>query len=140
MNRKSATETDVALLNAPTRIGMSRETRHLRCKLNTHERLAKSEVLARMLDDLDSMEARHKAAKADMKEAEDDQHGSVKSTAYDVRTATEARDVECEWVADFETAKVELVRLDTDEVVQSRDLTDHDRQLALNVTGSASAP
>lgn len=134
---RTKTETDVALLNAPTRIGMSKETRSLRCKLTT---LAKAEVLARSFNELEDMEARHKSARADMKEAEDDQAGIVKSTAYDVRTGTEARDTECEWIADFETAKVELVRLDTDDVVQSRDLTDHDRQLALNVSGSAGAP
>ena len=120
-------------LNAPTRIGLERCVRSLRCSLTPSERLSKSQVLADQLNELETLEAKHKALKAEMRELEAAAVRIVRDLGYDVRTGTELRDTECEFVADFELDRHELVRLDTGDVIMSEKLPDAKRQLALKI-------
>lgn len=128
-------EAEVYPLTAPPRVGIERTSRSLRVELSEEELGRKAQALAAELHALDELRERHKAERAAMKEAEGLQADAVKILGVDVRTRSELRDVECEWIADFPRGLVELVRLDTDEVVAERPIEPRDRQLAIRLAG-----
>ncbi len=130
-----ALEAEVYPLTAPPRVPLERTSRSLRVGLTDEELQRKAQALAAELHALDELRAAHKAERAAMKEAETVQADSVKLLGTDVRTRSESRDVECEWIADFPRGVVELVRLDTDEVVAERPIEPRDRQLAIRLAG-----
>lgn len=112
---------------------MQRESRKLRAKLTQPEHVAKSEEMAKQLQQLDQLVAHNKAEKAHMRETEKARELQIRELATDVRLGSEMRDVQCRWVADFTRKVIELVRLDTMETVESRRMNDEDRQLAIEL-------
>ena len=126
---------DVYPITAPPRVPLDRCVRLLRVPLTVHELAKKSDTLAHELHEHAKLKAEHKAAKAAMKAEDDCQGQKVADLGHDVRTRSEARDVECEWIADFPRGLVELVRLDDGAVIEDRALTNADRQLAIQISG-----
>lgn len=110
---------------------MQRVLRKLRAKITQDEHVAKAEQMAKQLKQLDEMVSSHKAQKSAMRELEKARELQVREIATDVRLGSEMRDVPCRWVADLVRRRVELVRLDTMETVESRAMSDQDRQLAI---------
>lgn len=115
----------------PIRVQMARELRQLRAKLTSSEHVAKAEELAKEIGSYDALMLAHKAARARMREREKAQELSIREIATDVGLGSEVRDIACRWVADFARNSVELIRLDTGAVVESRPMGDSDRQLAI---------
>lgn len=120
-------------MKPPSQVQMQRELRRLRAKLTPDERLAKSEDMAKKLQQYDDLVGNHKAQKSAMRELEKAREVEIREIAKDVRLGSEVRDVGCRWVADFARKRVELVRLDTMETISSRSMTDADRQLAIEL-------
>ncbi len=56
----------------------------------------------------------------------------VDELAGKVVSGTELREVDCEWQKNFKDAMVDLVRLDTMEVVDSRPMNDEEKQMGLD--------
>ena len=128
-------EADVYPLTAPTRVTLETTSRSLRVELTEDEYGRKAQALAAELHTLEQLRARHKAQRAAMRAEDQAQAETVHELGTDVRTRSERRDVECEWIADFPRGLVDLVRTDTGEVLDSRPIEARDRQLAIRLAG-----
>lgn len=109
-------------------------TRDLRCDLTEPETLKKGEQLARQTSELNTLKSGHKAQKAAMTELEKEGQDEINRTAYDVRTHSELRPVECVWYADYGRDQAILVRTDTGIELEKRTLTDDERQAELGLS------
>ena len=118
-------------MSLPSRVPMARELKQLRAKLTREEHIEKAELMAKELGVYDAEVLRNKVAKATMRQSELEQASLVRRISTDVRLGSEVRDVACQWVADFPRRVVELIRTDTSEVIDSRSMTDSDRQMAI---------
>lgn len=105
--------------------------RDLRCQLTEEEVNDRGQELARMHGRYGRMLSEHKAAKAKMRDDEKDLEMLISGKAYDVRSKTEERVVECEWQADYDRQLAVLVRTDTGEEIKTRELTEDDRQRSM---------
>lgn len=108
-------------------------TRDLRCDLTLDQVREKGEHLARQSAEQDLLKAKNKAEKTAMAEAEKEKAAEISRTAYDVRTRSELRAVECEWQADYGRDRAVLVRLDTGAELERRTLTAEERQMELQI-------
>lgn len=110
---------------------MTTELQHLPVKLTDAELLARgreSGELALAIQQVhDELAAAKIAAKEKLKVFGD----RDRELDRQLRSGTEDRDVECELRFDFDAGIVRTVRLDTDEVVSERDVTDEERQSTL---------
>lgn len=106
-------------------------TRQLKCRLTESEVAAAASELATRLDDVDSIKLAAKEA-ADNFKAE---VSKVKKRSSDlrnmVRDHVETRMVECEDRMDYKAGIVHVIRLDTQEQIKTRTLTDDERQAFL---------
>ena len=102
--------------------------RPLRVPLTDDEHRAKGQALAAQHEAVVLLEQQHKAAKAEMRDAESDAKAVLAALAWDVRTQSETRSIECEEIADYSKGTVDVVRLDTGAVVDTRPLSDAERQ------------
>lgn len=124
---------------------MSREIRGtlyrtLRCKLNDLEQLEKGKRLGEKNAELRDLKAHHKAEKAAMKAAEDELDAECLQLQVDVLEGAEARSVECTVFHDYGKGKVETVRSDTFEVIESRPMVETERQLQMGGMPPAPLP
>lgn len=121
----------MAAKDAPATKVLTKEIRLLPCRLTDEEWAQRAGELASVVADVSLEESRQKSAKAEMKArleelaAKRDRLGNV------VTRHEEQRDVQVEIVADFGIGKAETIRKDTYEVIHSRPLTDHERQMGL---------
>lgn len=107
--------------------------RYLPVKLTTAEHRAKSEQLARTVDDIDGVKARKKVAAEKFKDEESTLMGVQSRLAKEVETGFEDRRVVCQWQDDFARKTKRLYREDTGEVVETRPMTPGEYQQRLDV-------
>lgn len=105
--------------------------RELPCKLTDEELLVKALELTKL-------DAKHDALQLEKKRLTEEIAGKIKANLGAQRvlfgqigSRREVRDVECQDTLDFDRGIVETRRLDTDEVIHSRVMTDIERQPAL---------
>ncbi len=103
----------------------------LPCALDSQELVLKSKQLAQLLCDQANVELEKKEANATFKEQLDDIDKRMSALALEVRTGREYREVPCTERADYADNRVEIVRMDTGEVVRIRPLLQGERQEAL---------
>ena len=108
----------------------------LRCELTAEEHKRKAEALASGVAELVTLEEGKKAAAKHWQEQIEEQRRANNVLAYDVRTGTESRPVECTERPRFKDMHVDGIRLDMPEgdpraVVTSRAMLPHERQLEL---------
>lgn len=92
-----------------------------------------SEQLARGIQDIEGMK---EARKIEVKRRNAEilaLQEQVDGLADKVINRTELRPVECEWRKIFETAQVDLVRLDTMQTIESRPMDEDEKQLGLPI-------
>jgi len=106
------------------------ETRHLPCTLTIDEIAAHAAELAIKVRDHDVIEEEKKSANSTFKARLDGLETEMRRLARLVREKKESRDVECMWVADFDAGRVDLVRQDNGEIVDTRAMTPEDRQVS----------
>jgi hypothetical protein len=114
------------------------EMRVLKVTLNEEEWDAKSSELARVVmeerDQEDAIDRQTEDAKAVKKALEGRLagiRGNRNALATAVATRQVDRDVPCDWFYHLDGGKAVLVRRDTNEAVESRDLKPEERQLAI---------
>lgn len=112
------------------------EVRDLPCQMSEQERLLKSMALAQKLDELDRVQLEKKAANDAFKERLNACHDAVSSLSREVRTGMEERPIECTENARYDDMMVDLIRMDTGEVVSSRPMHPSERQQALQLSSS----
>lgn len=109
---------------------MSRETRSLPCKLTDDEVAQRAAKMAAHVHDLVGLEVKAKASAAEFKEEKGRLSAEVKILAAAVRHRAEVRDVEVEIVHDDIRFAVDVIRLDTGEVVSTRRMNADEEQAA----------
>jgi hypothetical protein len=106
-------------------------TKSLPVRLTLDEVLQKSADLAGTVQDYATEESRQADIKAQLRAKLTELDAKRTQLAIVVARKEEYRDVRCEVVADVETLLANITRTDTGEIVQSRPLTDSERQKAL---------
>lgn len=106
-------------------------TRNLRWILTRDEVHAYGQELARANASKDEAEERKKEVDAQLK-AEIESHSTrALNLARKINNGYEYRDVECRLDFDYKKNSVAIVRLDTMETIETRAMTDDERQLGL---------
>lgn len=103
-------------------------TKSLPVKLTQEELLSKSGELAGTVQDYATEERRQADVKAQLKARLTELDARRTQLAFVVARQEEERDVRCDVIADLNSLVANITRVDTGEVVQSRPLTDAERQ------------
>lgn len=106
--------------------------RQVAVKLTNEEKLLKAQEVAELVAEVGRLEDEKKSVGSDFKARIDERNASMRRLAYQLRSGTELREVECFERLKAHKDKVEIVRTDTLEVVSERPATPEDRQLSLN--------
>jgi hypothetical protein len=106
-----------------------RIVKDLRVVLSEAEHLAKGQLLAKSAFDMSELEAGKATAAASYARQIKDLKRVQGRLSYDVQTGTEVRPVECEERRRFEALAVDIIRLDTGEVIDTRAMTHDECQL-----------
>lgn len=105
----------------------------LRCELTADEKVRKSVELADGVKELERLEAEKTANAKTFKDKIDQRKLENTNLAYDVRTGTEERPVECYEYPRFDDLQVDIIRSDMvpHALVRSRNMQPHERQMQL---------
>lgn len=110
-----------------------RVTRILPVKLSKSEVVERGQLAAQVLHKIDEAEAEKKRVAADVKERTEALESELRRLSYIVEREEEDRTVECSWHFDFMKNEKNLIREDTGEVVETKPMTDEERQIALEM-------
>lgn len=110
---------------------MDQKTRKLPVRLTDTELLAKSKELAARITELEDVEATKKSAVAQCKLKSDDLEAEIHDLAKILRTGREDREVEVKELRNDQARTIEVIRIDTGEIVESRPMTIHELQKPL---------
>lgn len=105
--------------------------RMLPCSLNEEELLARTSVLVAKIHEHGVEEEDQREAKASMKKKLDDLDREITCIARVVREKKELRPVEVSEVKNYPRRIVEFIRVDTGEAVDSRPMTEPERNVEL---------
>ena len=106
-------------------------TRSLPCELTEQEYKDRARELTDTMHDRDKIELERTEHAKTLKWKMDRKTTEIQILARTVRTKEEDRQVQCEHQTDYEDAVVNVVRLDTGEIVGSRPMTHEERQQQL---------
>jgi arsenate reductase-like glutaredoxin family protein len=106
-------------------------TRFLPCKLTEEEVKAKAVDLATTITDLEDLQDEFEKLKKTMSEQIKSKEKEYKRLAVIVRDKIENREVECYLRRVDDKLIMQVIRADTYEVVQTRPMTDGERQLVM---------
>lgn len=109
------------------------ETRVLDVKLTREEVEKRSRELALTIKEHDRIDADRKAEAAAAKLKLDELNAQIRKLSTAVELRTEQQEVPCEWQVDPIRLRMNLVRLDTNSIVTTRDMTKEERQLEFPV-------
>lgn len=123
----------------------STENRCLRCTVKPSEMNDLAKEQSELIQEVDSLEEAKKASASQYKAHIDEKSARARRIAGHITNGWIEKDVKCEWkfeCSGFDSAtgepiyhpeKKALIRLDTGEVVEVRDITNDERQLALPI-------
>lgn len=109
------------------------EARFLPVKLDQDELRDRGDKLAAVIQDLNAEENRQVDMKAQMKARLSELDAKKTQLAIVISRREEDRDVQVDIFADYGRAVMEVVRRDTGEVLNSRRMTEEERQQALPI-------
>lgn len=103
------------------------------CKVNLedNERLERSKELTSVLSEIDSEEENLKQRKKEIQAKIDDLEKQARRLRFAISSGYEYRDVECIEEFNHQKGLVTIRRVDTDELVRTRQMKDSERQLPL---------
>lgn len=110
-----------------------KEKRSLPVALTQEELLEKSQELAKDQLDIKDTEARAKDVAADFKAIIAKLDATIGILSRAITNGYEYREVECEWQYNYKTGIKTLTRLDTGKTVKEEIISDHERQIGLEV-------
>jgi hypothetical protein len=96
---------------------------HLPVKLTEQEILNKADMLAKSLRERDSLDEKRKSQAKTAKDEIDRADLEISKLARTVESGFEDRPIECRWERDDARSAMNLIRLDTGELVSSRSMT-----------------
>jgi hypothetical protein len=103
-------------------------TRKLPCQLTGDEEIQKSQEIARAIEDLSKRRDQKKAAASMYRSQMDEVEAKLAELSHEIATHTTERAVDCMVKPDWRSGKVDLIRVDTGEVVESKVMTSAERQ------------
>jgi len=108
------------------------EVKFLQCTLTEEELKKYSQNLARVAQEKNEIEGRKKQAMSDFNAQIASKEADITTFAAKVNSGWEFRNVDCEWIYDWENGTKSLYRKDTDECL-ARDIPvePEERQLSL---------
>jgi hypothetical protein len=105
------------------------EIKYLQCTLTEEELKKYSQNLARVAQEKNEIEGRKKQAMSDFNAQIASKEADITTFATKVNNGWEYRDVECEWLYDWDAGTKTLYRKDTDECLAiAIPVDDDDRQ------------
>lgn len=107
-------------------------TKILPVKLTQDEMVNMSKDLARENQDLGQVEDKKKDVVADFAAQTKKHEANISRLSRMVSTETEYRDVDCVWDFDYKKGNKVLIRTDTKEKIDEREITQDDRQRKLD--------
>ena len=102
-------------------------TRNLPVMLTMDDLADRRDELVGHLEEIDELEEKRKKVVAEFKTKVDRSKARTKILARVIRSREELRPVECHRIADLERLILVVVREDTGEIVEERELTDDER-------------
>lgn len=106
-------------------------TRSLPVRLTDTELLIKAKELSAKVAELDAVEATKKSVAAECKVKYDTLNSDIHHLAKILRTGREDREIEVQEIRNDPARTIEVVRIDTGEVVESRPMTINELQKPL---------
>ena len=113
----------------------TKEKRFLKCQLTQDEILQAGEDLATELDNLSQLKAEIESVKKSLKAKEVELEARIHAKHTLVRNKYEHRNVDCDNILDYETMECYVVRLDTEEEVLRRAMSEDEKQTTLPFDG-----
>ena len=111
------------------KIKTTHERHHLKCQLTQEELLERGDQMAHALDELNRLADEKKALGEELKAKEAKTQAEITVLQQLVRNKYDRRLVDCNLVINYTTQKALLVRLDTEETIEERDLTEEEKQM-----------
>jgi hypothetical protein len=102
--------------------------RSLPCKLTPEEKMQRVEQFAIESERMAQVEIEHRRAKQEFKDKILEHGHAINGLSAAIRSGQELRPVDCEEVPDYQRGMWDLLRLDTGEFVESRGMSDAERQ------------
>jgi len=112
-------------------IHRSTELHTLPCKLTKDEKAQAAKELAEKIDQLEALEETRKATMSEFKSKKENLQAQVLALGRQVREGTKLQSVECQLQLNYSKQRVRLIRLDTNEVIEERPMTDEEKQMNL---------
>ena len=113
--------------------------RKLKCVLTNEEKLQISETMSETIinkagteDDLAAFLSSAKSTKAQHESTIKHANSIIADCAQTLNSGFVFRDVECETVKDYEDQKIRVYRVDTGEVVETRNMTEEEKQMHID--------
>lgn len=106
-------------------------TRNLPCRLTDDELRQRGDSLAEVVQELHAEDDRQADVKAQMKARLTELEAKQTRYAIVISRREEYRDVECDLFADTVRGTVDIVRRDTGDTIETRPITEDERQRAL---------
>ena len=101
----------------------------LPCKLSEKDRAEAADKLATALQRVDSLELEKKAKVAEFKGLIDAQKERIHSLTVEVKDGVAQRPIDCELQLNYSKLSATLIRLDIDEIVEERAMTEEEKQM-----------
>ena len=111
------------------KVKTTHERHHLKCQLTQEELLERGDQLAHTLDELNKLADEKKALGEELKAKEAKAQAEITVLQQLVRNKYDRQLVDCNLVINYTTQKASLVRLDTEETIEERDITEEEKQL-----------
>ena len=112
----------------------------LKCILTNEEKQELGEKLALAVNRIRESQDELKSCQTQIKSAIATDEAVVASCSEKIRSGYEFRKVECEEIFDYENNIVEKIRLDTKELMRTREMEPHERQKNLPLDEEINTP
>lgn len=114
----------------------TKETRILKCQLTQEEVLQAGDDLATALDNLKQLLAEKESVVKSFKAKEAEIEANITAKQVLVRNKYDYRPIECNNVLDYETTECYVIRIDTNEEIIRRTMSEDEKQTTLPFDGS----
>jgi hypothetical protein len=118
------------------KVKTTHETRFLKCELTQEELLAAGTALARAIGDKQRLESESESIKRQLKAREAAIDSVVMVEQSKVRDKFEMRKVSCDLVLNYTKQEVYVVRKDTAEEIERREMSDDEKQMDMGFDAS----
>lgn len=109
------------------------KTENLPVPLSEKEMLSHGERIGILLHEIDEIDAKKKAANDLHKTQRERLEAEVRQLGGELKNKAKIQQVQVKEVSNWEQAQIEVVRMDTGEIVRARDMTATERQRTFDV-------